>query len=108
MKPSCTIYKAFEQAKEERDLLVEVETTQIKLKEELTKHGFQVTPPLFVDRARHIQQAGNPDEWTYIIWYQKDENGNTSLHCSVGFTQIGEQFDLRIPVTKCKKKKKGK
>jgi hypothetical protein len=98
-------YYAFEHCKKQRDCLAEIENTQYKLKEELLKLGFPVTDPLHLNCNRNIQQEGKTNEWSYIAWYQKDESRNTCLKCSAGFTQIGKQHDISIPIQEIKRKK---
>lgn len=71
-----------------------------KLHDHLIELGFPVKQILHINEHRNIQQEGKHDEWSYLAWYQRDKEGNTSLICSAGFTQIGEQSDITIPIPK--------
>lgn len=100
------LYNALIKAKKERDLHAELASTKHRLQLELTKEGFLVTDHLHFDGERHTQQKGQPDEWWYLTWYQKDESDNPSLICSVGFNQFDDAETIRVPVYKIKRNEK--
>ncbi|HRN78578.1 MAG TPA: hypothetical protein PLU71_05015 [Candidatus Dependentiae bacterium] len=98
-------YATFEYAKANRDLNAELNNTKQQLHYELSKLCYTIESPLSINRSRNIQQKGKPHEWSYIAWYQKDNDGNTYLKCSAGFMQIGEEDIISILVPEIKKKK---
>jgi len=83
-----------------------VDYAQDKLQNRLKNLCFPIIDTLYINGHRNIQRKGTPKEWFYIIRFHKDKKGNVSLKCSAGFTQIGDQFDISIPISKSQIKKK--
>ena len=98
-------YFAYEQGKQRRDLPAELNSTKIKLERKLVERGFIIMDTLFFDGQRHLQNKGKLNEWSYVTWYQKEQDGSTSLKCSIGLTHAIEQYDISIPIQKIKRKK---
>ena len=105
MKHNLNPYNDYQRTKE-RNCLAELENAQSKLHDQIIELAFPIKAPLIVNGVRNIQNKGLHNELSYIASFHKNENGNTVLHCSIGFTEIGKQWDISIPIQKIEIKKK--
>ena len=105
MKHNLTPYNDCQRTKK-RNCLAELENAKNEIQDRAIKLAFPIKAPLIVDGTRHIQNKGLHNELSYIASFHKDENGNTFLHCSIGFTEIGKQWDISIPIQEIIKEEK--
>ncbi len=78
---------------------------QKQLQERLVEKGFPVMDTLYINGHRNIQKKGISDEFFYIAGFHKDKDGRISLKCSAGFTHVGDQFKIEIPIPESEIKK---
>ena len=105
MKHNLTPYNDYQRTKE-RNCLAELENAKNEIQDRAIKLAFPIKAPLIVDGARHIQNKGLHNKLSYIASFHKNEIGNTFLHCSIGFTEIGKQWDIAVPIKEIRIKKK--